>query len=109
MSDTFRTGTIRLKSAIVFPLTTAAETPGGGAAGRSARRATSRAGRTTPALSVASWQMGAGAAPADRVPLRRGRGVPEAPAGVHGPAPPVVRREGTSNRLAAPSPPRTGT
>src|SRR4051812_10026449 len=104
MSETFRTGTIRLKSAIVLPLTTAADAPGGGAAGRSARRAASRGGRTTAAPSTSSSQTGAGAAPADRVLLRPGRGVPEAPADAPGPAPPAVRRQGTSSPTAAPSP-----
>src|SRR5690348_1759710 len=103
MSDTFSTGTIFLKSAIVHPLTTSADTPGGGAAGRSARRATSRAGRTTKAPSVSSLQTGAGAAPAGRVPLRPGRGVLVAPADAPGPAPPAVRREGRSSPPAAPS------
>src|SRR5262249_52034180 len=72
---------------------------------RSALRAASRAGHTTRAPSVSSSQTGAGAAPADRVLLRPGRAVPVAPADAPGPAPPVARREGTSNQLAAPSPP----
>src|SRR5262249_24538923 len=73
-------------------LTTSADTRGGGGAGRSARRAASRGGRTTRAPSVSSSQTGAGAAPADRVLLRPGRAVPVAPADAPGPAPPVVRR-----------------
>src|SRR5262249_4036338 len=96
-------------SAMIGPfLTTSADTPGGGAAGRSARRAASRGGRSTAAPSALSSQKGAGAAPADRVLLRPGQGVPEAPADAPGPAPTAVRREGRSSPLAALSLPRTG-
>src|SRR5262249_20624810 len=108
MSDTFSTGTTRLKSAIVLPLTTSADTPGDGAAGRSALRAAFRGGRTTAAPATSSSRTGAGAAPADPVRLRPGRAVPVAPAHAPGPAPLGVRRQGTSSPPAAPSPPRTG-
>src|SRR5436309_824791 len=97
-----------MSSARIGPLlTTSADTQDDGAISRSARRAASRAGRTTRAPSASSSQTGAGAAPADRVLLRQGRGVPVAPADAPGPAPPGVRREGKSSPPAAPSPPRT--
>src|SRR5262249_54255735 len=89
-------------------LTTLADTPGGGAAGRSARRAASHGGRTTAAPGVSSWQTGAGAARVGPVRLRPGPAVLVTPAHALGPAPPGVRLGDTPGRLAARSPPRTG-
>src|SRR5438093_378149 len=103
MSETLRTATTFWNSAIVFPLTTAADTQGDGVASRSGRRAASRGERTTAAPATSASQTGAGAARADPVRLRPGPAVPEAPAHAHGPAPPGVRLEDTPSPPAAPS------
>src|SRR5262245_54056715 len=99
---------LRPPSDIVHPLTTTADTPGGGEAGRSDRRAASRGAHTTAAPSASSSQTGAGAAPTDRVLLRPGRGVLEVPADALGPAPHADRRQRTSCLTAALSSGRTG-
>src|SRR5262249_35773656 len=61
-------------------LTKAVDSQAGGAASRSAPRASSRDGRTKEAPAISSWQTGADAERADRDPRRPDGAVLEAPA-----------------------------
>src|SRR5262249_21243131 len=92
-------------------VTTSADTQADREGGRSARRATSRDGRTKAAPGASSSQTDEGAAPADPGRLHQAPAVPEAPAHAPCPAPPGFRQErGTwRGQRPAPNSPRRGT
>src|SRR5262245_17025872 len=91
-------------------LTKSADTQGDGAKGRSVRRAASRDERTTEAPGTSSSQMDEDAAQPDRVQIRPGPAVPEAPAHAPGQESPEFRLErGTwPGQGPAPNSPRRG-